>query len=603
MQTIDLVIIVIFLLSSVFIGLMLSKRAGKSFSEFFLSGRNMPWWLLGTSMVATTTSTNSANLFTEIIRKDGMSGNWVWWAFLLSGMLTVFVYAKLWHRSGVATDIEFYEFRYSGKVASFLRGFRAVYLGLFFNTITTALCILAVLKIGAVMFDSSPLSILLIVNLITLIYCMLGGLRGVLINDFIQFALVMIGAVIAAIAALRMPQVNGLKNLVTHPDVVGKLNFFPDFSNTDLLMAVFIIPIAVQWWSVWYPGFEPGGASHVAQRILAAKNEKHSVGAALLFNIAQFSFRPWPWFIVGLCSILVFPSLESLRTAFPHVDPAILGHDLAYPAMLTFLKPGIFGFVVASLLAAFMSTLSTSLNLNSSYIVNDVYKRFVNPRASDKQMVFAGRLTMVLLIVLASGLALFLQSAKRGFDLLLQAGAGTGLLFILRWFWWRINAWSEITAMVVAFLVACYVEFVHVQIGFPELPQWQELILGIIVTTISWVSVTFLTKPADDKTLFNFCRVVRAGGPGWKAVLQRAEAMGQPVGVTEEKWDVPRGILCMLIGCLAVYAALFATGSWIYMRYWQAAGLTILTILSAILLFRLWGQMVRNDRNIPPKNS
>jgi Na+/proline symporter len=595
MQTIDFIITIVFLLLSVFVGLIFSKRAGSSFSEFFLSGRTMPWWLLGTSMVATTTSTNSFNLFTEIIRKDGISGNWVWWAFLLSGMLTVFIYAKLWHRSGISTDIEFYEFRYSGKIASFLRGFRAVYLGLFFNTIIAAWGILAALKIGVLMFDISPLSIIVIIIVTTVTFSMLGGLRGVLINDFIQFAIVMVGGVVAAVVALRMPQVNGLGNLVTHPDIVGKLDFFPDFSNTDLLVAVFIVPVAVQWWSVWYPGYEPGGASHVVQRMLAAKNEKNSVGAALFFNIVGFGLRPWPWFIIGLCSILVFPDLDSLSTAFPNVDHAILGDDLAYPAMLTFLRPGILGLVVASLLAAFMSTYSTSLNLNSFYLVNDVYKRFINPNATDKQLVFAGRLIMLLLMVLASCFALFLQSAKKGFDIILQAGAGTGLIFILRWFWWRINAWSEITAMTVAFLVAFYLKFIHVQIGLTELPQWKELVLGIVVTTISWLTVTYLTKPADDKTLINFCRVVKAGGPGWKAVYKRAEKMGQPIECAKERWDVPQGILCMLIGCVAVYSALFATGSWLYLRYMQAGLLTFVAIVSTLLLLKFWNHMYRNN--------
>jgi Na+/proline symporter len=447
------------------------------------------------------------------------------------------------------------------------------------------------------MFDISPLVITVIIVSVTVTFSILGGLRGVLINDFIQFILVMVGAVIAAIAALNMPQVNGLENLVNHPAIVGKLDFFPDFSNTDLLIALFIVPVAVQWWSVWYPGFEPGGASHVTQRILAAKDEKNSVGAALLFNIAQFSLRPWPWFIVGLASILVFPDMESISKAFPNVDPVMLGDDLAYPAMLTFLRPGILGLVVASLLAAFMSTLSTSLNLNSSYLVNDFYKRFINPGATDKQLVLVGRLTMLVLMILASLLAIFLQSAKRGFDILLQAGAGTGLIFILRWFWWRINAWSEITAMIVAFLVAVYVEFIHVHTGLPELVQWQELVLGIVVTTVAWVTVTYLTKPADDKTLFNFCRVVRAGGPGWKRVYERAESLGQPIEAAKERWDVPQGILCMLLGCVAVFSALIATGSWIYLRFMQAGILTFVAIVSTFLMFKFWSRMDRNKIN------
>lgn len=595
MNLLDWIIITGFFIVYLIIGIFVSKRAGKSLSEFFLSGRTMPWWLLGISMVATTTSTNSANLFTEIIRQKGISGNWVWWAFLLTGMLTVFVYAKLWHRTGVTTDIEFYEFRYSGKAAAFLRGFRAIYLGVLFNTITTAWVILAAIKIGVVMFDVPAYTIILFVGVITVIYSMLGGYLGVLITDFIQFILIMAGAVITAIYALQLPEVNGLANLVSNPAIVGKLNFFPDFSNTDLLVSVFIIPIAVQWWSVWYPGSEPGGGGYIVQRMLSAKDEKNSVGGTLLHNVVHYGLRPWPWFIVALCSILVFPDLESLKTAFPNVDPSIIKHDLAYPAMLTFLPHGLIGLVVASLLAALMSTVSAHLNWGASYVVNDFYKRFVNDQATEKQLVRAGRISTLLLMVFACALAPFLESAKRVFDLILQIGAGTGLLFILRWFWWRINAFSEITAMVVSFLVACYFEFIHPHTGLPELAQWQKLITGVVFTTISWIIVTYATKPSSEKTLFNFCRIVQAGGPGWKSVIKRAEAAGETIGGTEKKWDVPQGILCMVIGCLAVYSALFATGSWIYMYYVQAVLLTIVAVLSTFILMKLWNRMYKGE--------
>jgi Na+/proline symporter len=551
----------------------------------------MPWWLLGMSMISTTSSTNSANLFTEIIRQNGISGNWVWWAFLLTGMLTVFVYAKLWNRSGVLTDIEFYELRYSGKAAAFLRGFRAIYLGVVFNVISMALVTLAGIKIGVVMFGVEPITIMVIVSAITVIYCMMGGFRGVLITDFIQFIVVMAGAFIAMAVALKMPQVNGLKNLVSHHDIIPKLNFFPDISNKDLLIAVFIIPIAVQWWSVWYPGSEPGGGGTIAQRMLSAKNEKNSIGAALFHNVVHYGLRPWPWFIVALCSILVFPDLDSLRTAFPNVSSELMGNDLAYPAMLTFLPTGMIGLVVASLIAAHMSTISSQLNLGSSYIVNDFYKRFVRPGASEKQLVRVGRISTLLLMVLACLLAPFLQSAKHAFDLILQIGAGTGLLFILRWFWWRINAYSELTAMIVSFLTACYFEFIHSAIGLPELMQWQKLIAVIIITTFSWIAVTLITRPSEENTLFNFCRLVRAGGPGWKTIYARAEKMGNPIEGTRTQWDVPYGILCMVIACTGVYAALFATGSWIYSNYIQAVLLTVVAILATIILFKLWTRM------------
>jgi Na+/proline symporter len=519
----------------------------------------------------------------------------VWWAFLLTGMLTVFVYAKLWRRSGVMTDIEFYELRYSGKTAAFLRGFRALYLGVFFNIVVMALVTLAAIKIGRVMLGLSPLQTVLIAAVVTVFYSALGGLRGVLITDFLQFIIAMFGAIMAAKISLQHEAVGGLKNLLSCPEVIEKLKFVPDFDDTNLLVSVFIIPLAVQWWSVWYPGAEPGGGGYLVQRMLAAKNEKHAVGATLFFNIAHYALRPWPWIIVALCSIVVFPDLESLGAAFPDVESGILRHDLAYPAMLTFLPHGLLGLVVASLIAAYMSTISTHLNWGSSYIVNDFYNRFINTRATEKQLVLVGRISTVLLMIAACALAPFLESAKRAFELVLQIGAGTGLLFILRWFWWRINAFSEITAMVVSFVVACYFEFVHNNIGLAPLESWQKLIIGVAVTTASWVVVTFLTKPADDKTLFNFCRLVKTGGPGWKVIIDRAKEAGESMEGAEEKWDVPYGIMCMVFGSMAVYAALFATGSWIYLQYTKAAILTVICLLSTLLLLKFWSKMRVKD--------
>ncbi len=538
-------------------------------------------------MCAATTSTNSANLFTEIIRNNGISGNWVWWAFLLTGMLTVFVYAKLWHRTGAKTDIEFYELRYSGKAAAVLRGFRALYLGVFFNTVITALVVLGAIKIGVVMFNISPSKIIAITGVVTVIYSALGGMRGIVIADFFQFALVLAGAVAAAVYAVRLPQVNGLANLFAHPNVVGKLSFFPDFSNTDLLVSVFIIPVAVQWWNVWYPGSEPGGGGYIAQRMLSAKNEKQSVGASLFFNAVHYGLRPWPWYIVALCSLVVYPDLNSLRAAFPQVDAKVMGGDLAYPAMLTFLPAGLMGVVVASLLGALLSTLAAHLNWGSSYFVNDFYKRFVNPGASEKRLVLVGRISTLTLMVLACALAPFLESAKTAFDLVLQIGAGTGLLFILRWFWWRINAFSEITAMAVSFLVALFFQLIYPHLDVPALAQWQKLIIGIVVTTCSWVAVTYVTRPADDETLYRFCRQICAGGPGWKEIERRAAAQGRALEGAGAKWEVPSGLLCMTLGCLAVFSAMFAIGSWFYSQVLKAVILSAVAAGATILLFRV----------------
>jgi Na+/proline symporter len=591
LEKIDWFCIGAFFVISLIIGVVVSKRAGSSSSEFFLSGRNMPWWLLGVSMVATTFSTDTPNLVTDIVRQNGIAGNWVWWAFLLTGMLTVFVYAKLWRRSGVMTDIEFYELRYSGSPAAFLRGFRAIYLGVFFNIIIMASVTLAAIKIGGVMLNLSPFQTVVIAAAVTVTYSMLGGLRGVLITDFFQFSIAMFGAIMAAKISLQHEAVGGLTKLLSHANLAGKLSFIPDFSNTGLLVSVFIIPLAVQWWSVWYPGSEPGGGGYLVQRMLAAKNERNAMGATLLFNAAHYALRPWPWIIVALCSLLVFPDLNSLRAAFPDVDPSVMRHDLAYPAMLTFLPAGLLGLVLASLIAAYMSTISTHLNWGSSYVVNDFYKRFFNPEASEKQLVMVGRISTLLLMVAACTLAPLLENAKRAFDLILQIGAGTGLLFILRWFWWRINAFSELAAMVVSFIIACYFEFVHTRIGLAPLESWQKLVTGVAITTTAWILVTLVTRSTEKRTLRSFYRLVQPGGPGWKAVLQQAERENDPIDESGKRWDLPLGILCMVFGCLAVYSALFATGFWIYANHIPAVILTIVAIGSIALLVKVWGSL------------
>jgi len=418
LSTIDFGIIISFFIVFIIIGISVSKSASKSGMDFFLSGRNMPWWLLGVSMVATTFSADTPNFVTQVIRQDGVSGNWTWWAFLITGMLTVFVYAKLWRRSDVLTDLEFYELRYSGKAASFLRGFRAIYLGVFFNVMIMASVCLAAIKIGGILFNLSPTECILYASIITVFYSTLGGLKGVIITDFLQFIVAMVGAIWAAIYVINLPEINGLSNLLSHSEVSTKLNFLPDFSDQKALVTLLIIPIAVQWWSVWYPGAEPGGGGYIAQRMLSAKDEKNAIGATLFFNIAHYALRPWPWILIALASIIVFPSLESIQIAFPNVDESIINHDIAYPAMLTLLPKGLLGLVVASLVAAFMSTISTHLNWGASYISLDFYKRFVKPEASDKEIVNVGRISTVCLMALAAVVSLFLEDAKDNFNIL-----------------------------------------------------------------------------------------------------------------------------------------------------------------------------------------
>lgn len=544
-----------YFLLSLTVGLWAARKAGDSTDQFFLSGRDMPWWLLGFSMVATTFSTDTPNLVTDIVRQHGVSGNWVWWAFLLTGMLTVFCYAHLWRRSEVLTDVEFYELRYSGKPAAFLRGFRAIYLGIFFNTIIMASVSLAVIKLGHVMLGLSPIQTILGASVVTVLFSTLGGFRSVVLTDSILFILAMIGSVAAAVAAVNHPQVGGLGALFDAPQVQPKLSFVPEFEwgnshKMNLFVTLFLLPLTVQWWSMWYPGSEPGGGGYQAQRMLAAKSEKHAVGATLFFNVAHYAVRPWPWILVALASLVVFPDLTSLQRAFPEIEPGLVKNDLAYPAMLTFLPAGWRGLVLASLVAAYMSTISTHLNWGSSYIVNDFYKRFVNPKADQKQLVWVGRVSTVSLMVAAAAVALKLENALDAFQLILQVGAGTGLLFLLRWFWWRINAMSEITAMLASFLVAVGLKFIP-----HALQAWQELVLGLIITTVSWLLVTFLTEPTSPETLGKFVERVR------------------PEGVTT-------GLRSMALASIAVYAALFGTGFALY-GHWMEASLALLLLLGS----------------------
>jgi len=579
LSTLDLTAIALYGALVLAVGLWFTRRAGEDSESYFLAGRTLPWWVLGTSMVATTFSTDTPNLVADIVRTNGVSGNWVWWAFVLTGMLTVFFYAKLWRRSGVMTDLGFYELRYSGKEAAFLRGFRAVYLGVVFNVMIMATVTLAAIKIGGVLLDIEPLTVVLIAGTVTVLYSTTSGLWGVVATDLMLFVLAMIGSVAAAWFAIGHPDVGGLSAMLEHPNVSGKLSFLPDFSDRSAVLSVFIIPIAVQWWSIWYPGAEPGGGGYAAQRMLAARTEDDSLRAILWFNVAHYALRPWPWILVALASLVVFPTLESIQAAFPGVDPSILGHDLAYPAMLTFLPSGWLGLVVASLAAAYMSTISTHLNWGASYLVEDVYRRFVAPEASEKQAVLAARVTTVLLTVAMGVLALELTSALEAFNIILQIGAGTGLVFILRWFWWRINAWSEISAMIVSFLVAIWLRGTLSRFSWP-VPDWddsQKLVAAVVITTVVWMTVTLLTRPTDEAVLKSFHAKIRPMGPGWRAVVGETTPM--------ENESPTAAVAAWVLGCLAVYGALFATGALIYGRMIQAGMLGVVAVGAA------WGVM------------
>ena len=584
LENIDWLIILAFFILSLVIGVIVSKKSGKDVTEFFLSGRKMPWWLLGISMVATTFSADTPNLVTDIVRTNGVAGNWVWWAFLLTGMLTVFVYAKLWRRSEVLTDLEFYELRYSGKGAAFLRGFRAFYLGAVFNVLIMASVCLAGIKIGGALLGLSPVETLLISCAITVIYSSIGGLRGIIITDFFQFILAMVATFWAAYEIVNLPQVAGLTNLLNHPDVIPKLNLIPDIADTDLFIAVFIIPLAVQWWAVWYPGAEPGGGGYVAQRMLSAKDEKNAIWATLLFNFMHYAVRPWPWILIALASIVVFPNLESLQVAFPNT---IVGNDLAYPAMISFLPSGLLGLLVASLIAAFMSTISTHLNWGSSYLVHDFYRRFFVRDKTETHYVFMGRVFTVLLMVFSAFFALFLNNSLQAFGIILQIGAGTGLIFILRWFWYRVNVYSELTAMIVSFIAALAFEFIIPNNFSVE----EKLIIGVTITTISWLVVTMITPPSKMETLQNFYKKIQPGGPGWKKVIEESESKGINITGKKEKWDVPSGILCMLFGSISVYSILFGIGYILYSQTTTGVIFLIISAVSVIALMKFWKRL------------
>ncbi len=644
----DAVIIIGFLVSVIVIGSAAARRSSKSAADFFLSGRTMPWWLLGVSMVACTFSCDTPNLVTDIVRTQGVAGNWAWWAFLLTGMMTVFVYAKLWRRSALNTDLGFYEIRYSGKPAAALRGFRALYLGVFFNIMIMATVSLAAIKIGQVMFGLSPVATLIYASAGVGIYATLGGLTGSIWADFYQYAVAMAGAIFAAVYAVNSPDVGGissLKELFANADVQSKMAMFPSGAGgLSALMTVLILPVAVQWWNVWYPGAEPGGGGYIAQRMLSAKDEKNAIGATLLFNFLHYAMRPWPWIIVALVSLVQFPitpkaeqaaakvwldahpalvgqyvsakeklpeadraqvrqykaeaaGVGSLAKAFPKVDDQFLRNDIAYPGMISTMPKGWLGLIVASLIAAYMSTIATHLNWGSSYVVQDFYTRFINPNASPKQAVAAGRATMLALLVLSGLVALWMRNAKDSFDILLQIGAGTGLIYILRWFWWRLNAWSEISAMAISFAVACFfqwgagplgIETAMKEAGLFDIMDYSawKLVIGILVTTAGWLAVTYLTPPEQQDVLARFCCRIRPGGPGWRKVEAASDIKNEACG-----WDVPMGVLCMMVGCLSVWTALFGIGYLLYGRIMLGSVLSVIAVVSTIILMRMAGKI------------
>src|SRR6187401_2613109 len=581
LQTIDW-IIAFFAVAICFVpALFFGKRSGKSTAEFFASGRSVPWWLAGLSMVATTFSSDTPNLVTDIVRRQGVAGNWVWWAFVLTGVATVFFYARLWRRSGVMTDLEFYEIRYSGKAASMVRGFRAVYLGFLFNCMIMATVNLAACKIAAILFGLERWETLLFVGILNVGFAAHSGLWGVLVIDMIQFFIKMTAVIAAAyfglievarrsggggaidglhrlVGVLGTRQVNfadGSQPVVSAIDGTGQpiLDILPNFAMWDLALAIFIMPIAIGWWANWYPGAEPGGGSYIAQRMLASKTEKDSLGGTLFFNLAHYVLRPWPWIITALCSIIVFPELKDIQAAFPNADPGLIGHDSAFPAMLKFLPAGFAGLMMGGLIAANSSTILTHLNWGASYLVHDFYRRFIAPAADEKHYVMVGRVATVGLYVVAAFLSLALESAQDAFEILISIGAGTGLLYLLRWFWWRINAWTEVVAMISSFAISV-IFFTLKKSGHAQ-PFAHTVLYSVAFTTICWLVAAYLTPPTTREHLIAFYRKVHPSGPGWRKVREEA-------GISESEGArhsdrIGQAAIGWIAGCLTIWSSLF----------------------------------------------
>ena len=589
------------------------RRAGRNTSEFFTSGRAAPWWLVGVSMVATTFSTDTPNLVTNMVRERGVSENWLWWSFLLTGMMTVFFYARLWRRSGVLTDLEIYEKRYSGKAATFLRGFRSVYLGLFFNCVIMATVNLAAAKIANIVLGWPMALTLTVCAGMTIFFASVSGLWGVLVIDMIQFFIKMSAVIAAAVFAVKyvgglhvmVERLSSLAGPVTDRMVDGSivntgktiagfnyLSILPSFANADLktlAVMVFVMPICIQWWSVWYPGAEPGGGSYIAQRMLASKSERDSLGGVLFFNIAHYVLRPWPWILVGLCSLIVFPNLSDIKAAFPNLDTKWLGHDIAYPAMICKVLPaGWMGLMVGGLIAANSSTILTHLNWGASYVVHDFYKRFIRPGQTEHHYVTVGRFATLGIFLCAAGMMFLMTSAKDSFDLILQVGAGTGLLYILRWFWWRITAWCEVVAMVSSFLISgiflalakCHVDAV---LGVP-LSSDNRLLLTIAFTTLCWVITAFVGPQTDHDVLRAFYKKVKPFGPGWRKFREDEHISAEEVATGE---NIPLALLGWVCGCSAIWSSLFTIGNFLYGRIGYALICGAVFAVSGSILVRV----------------
>jgi SSS family solute:Na+ symporter len=576
LSVLDWTVIAAYFLFNLGIGIYYARRASGSTSEFFLSGRNVPWWLAGTSMVATTFAADTPLAVTGFVAKNGIAGNWLWWNFVMSGMLTVFLYARLWRRAGVMTDIEFAELRYSGKPAAFLRGFRALYLGLPINCIILGWVNLAMVKILEITLGVNKRGAIMIVIgmlLFTAFYTAISGLWGVLVTDLFQFALKMGMVIVLAILAVNaVGGIDAMKSQITAMDVGSgsRLAFFPDFDSAWMPAITLFVYLGVIWWSTWYPGAEPGGGGYVAQRIFSAKNERHGLLATLWFNVAHYALRPWPWILTALASLILYPNLVDKESGY----------------IVTLMDPNVFptylrGFMLAAFAAAYMSTIGTQLNWGASYVINDFYRRFIQREASERHYVVASQVVTLLLMIVSLVVTFYMESIGGAWKLLLVTGAGTGTVLLLRWFWWRINAWSEVSAMITAAVISIFLQLV-LRWDSDQPRDFAYLMLVTVGTTsLVWIVVTMLTSPEPMEKLIAFYRRVRPEGPGWNDIAARAD-----LAESHAQGRLSLQFVNWILGCALIYGSLFGIGKLIFKEWATAALYLLIAIVAGVLISR-----------------
>ena len=586
LTVVDWLVVALYFLFNIAIGLYYKARAGKNVSEFFLSGRNVPWWLAGTSMVATTFAADTPLVVTGFVARNGIAGNWVWWNFVASGMLTVFFYARLWRRAGIMTDIEFSELRYSGKPAAFLRGFRALYLGIPINCIILGWVNLAMVKILMLVLGVDKLrALLIVVGIIALtsFISTLSGLWGVLVTDVLQFVIKMGMVIVLAVFAVQaVGGIDAMKTKLLAIDAVrggqgSVLSFVPDLNSAWMPMITFLVYVSVNWWASWYPGAEPGGGGYVAQRMFCAKDEKNSLLATLWFNIAHYAVRPWPWVIVALASLILYPNLEDPETGYIRV-------------MIGYLPPSLRGLMIAAFAAAYMSTIATQLNWGASYLVNDFYRRFLKPGESDRHYVTASQWATVLLTVISVFVTFYMTSIGGAWKWLLSIGAGTGAVYLLRWYWWRINAWSEVSAMLAALLVSVYLQAIRGLNSDNALDFAWIMLITVAVTSVVWITVTFLTAPESNATLIAFYRRVHPSLAGWRPIAKLAPDVKPSGGAT---WN----FIDWICGCVLIYGILFGVGKLLLKEYGLGLGITAAGVAAGVVIYwdlsrRGWSSVV-----------